>query len=240
MNYFRCGGGRSIHTATKLDFAKSPIATFSSNVSGLYLPEVLAYITATQSGTGTPSPSNPRPITGHTQAVVTNNSNTYTTNLGGTYYLCTLNVGKGLLTVLGIYFVFNSAEYYGTYGYEDAPLFYVDITDEGIARMENTNYDIFLISNMLTKITTAATQRMRNYEIRTEANNNPTKLYFRMDDYTSKAAIDAFLADNPLQVVAELATPQTIQLTPQEIEQYLQNTMWVSTGDVSGKYYRVD
>lgn len=64
MNYFRCGGGRSTHTATKIDVAKTPLATFESNVSGLYLPEILAYISATQSGTGDPSPSNPRAISG--------------------------------------------------------------------------------------------------------------------------------------------------------------------------------
>lgn len=71
MNYFRCGGGRSTHTATKIDVAKTPLATFSSNVSGLYIPEVLAYIQATQSGTGDPSPSNPRTINGVDSLYVT-------------------------------------------------------------------------------------------------------------------------------------------------------------------------
>ena len=64
MNYFRCGGGRSTHTATKIDVAKTSLATFESNVSGLYIPEILAYIQATQSGSGDPSPSNPRAING--------------------------------------------------------------------------------------------------------------------------------------------------------------------------------
>ena len=71
MNYFRCGGGRSTHTATKIDIAKTPLATFESNVSGLYIPEILAYITATQSGTGDPSPSNPRTINGVAQVDTT-------------------------------------------------------------------------------------------------------------------------------------------------------------------------
>lgn len=71
MNYFRCGGGRSTHTATKIDVAKTPLATFQSNVSGLYLPEILAYIQATQAGSGDPSPSNPRPISGWSETNVT-------------------------------------------------------------------------------------------------------------------------------------------------------------------------
>lgn len=50
----------------KVNMAGSPqpIVTFTSNVSGLYLPEILAYIQASQSGTGDPSPSNPRTING--------------------------------------------------------------------------------------------------------------------------------------------------------------------------------
>ena len=64
MNYFRCGGGRSTHTATKIAVAKTPLATFSGNVSGLNLAETIAYIVATQSRSGTPSPANPRTING--------------------------------------------------------------------------------------------------------------------------------------------------------------------------------
>lgn len=64
MNYFRCGGGRSTHTATKIDVAKTPLASFESNVSGLYIPEILAYFSATQEGSGDPSPINPRAISG--------------------------------------------------------------------------------------------------------------------------------------------------------------------------------
>ena len=73
MNYFRCGGGRSTHTATKIAVAKTPLATFSGNVSGLNLAETIAYIVATQSGSGTPSPSNPRAINGVDRVVVHNN-----------------------------------------------------------------------------------------------------------------------------------------------------------------------
>ena len=71
MNYFRCGGGRSTHTATKIDVAKTPIATFKSNVSGLYIPEILAYIQATQAGSGDPSSINPRAINGVSEVKTT-------------------------------------------------------------------------------------------------------------------------------------------------------------------------
>lgn len=58
MNYFRCGIALpKTHTATKIDVAKTPLATFESNVSGLYIPEILAYIQATQEGSGDPYPA---------------------------------------------------------------------------------------------------------------------------------------------------------------------------------------
>lgn len=71
MNYFRCGGGRSSHLASQITLAKTPLATFQSNVSGLYIPEIIVYIQATQSGSGTPSPTNPRSIVGADSVSVT-------------------------------------------------------------------------------------------------------------------------------------------------------------------------
>lgn len=64
MAYFRAGTARATHEAQQITVAKTPLASFESNVSGLYIPEILAYIQASQSGTGDPSPSNPRPING--------------------------------------------------------------------------------------------------------------------------------------------------------------------------------
>lgn len=234
MNYFRCGGGRSIHTATKLDFAKSPIATFSSNVSGLNLAEVLAYITASQSGTGTPSPSNPRPITGHTQAVVTNKETTYTTPFGQTIYGGVLNVTKGLLTItmgtvdLGSlnWNYYSSGNRFSSTGISS--LIKAPATDSTVANILSDRFDV--------KSLTA---------LRSSANDNLIAIGdtggISVRYTTSGTDATAFKsAVSGVMLVYELATPQTIQLTPQEIEQYLQNTLWASTGDVSGKYYRVD
>lgn len=64
MAYFRAGTARATHEAQQINVAKTPLASFESNVSGLYLPEILAYFSATQAGTGDPSPSNPRAISG--------------------------------------------------------------------------------------------------------------------------------------------------------------------------------
>ena len=54
---------------------------------------------------------------------------------------------------------------------------------------------------------------------------------------TTASAINAFLAEHPIDVVYELATPQTYQLTPTEVTTLLgDNTIWADTGDVSVTY----
>lgn len=51
------------------------------------------------------------------------------------------------------------------------------------------------------------------------------------------SAINEYLASNPIQVVYELATSQTIQLTPQEVELLLgENNVWADTGDIKVIY----
>ena len=54
---------------------------------------------------------------------------------------------------------------------------------------------------------------------------------------TTASAINAFLAEHPIDVVYELAIPQTYQLTPTEVTALLgDNTMWADTGDVTVTY----
>lgn len=52
-----------------------------------------------QSGSGTPSPSNVRPITGHESIAVSIGDNTFTASLGGTYYGGTVDLVSGTMTV---------------------------------------------------------------------------------------------------------------------------------------------
>ena len=54
---------------------------------------------------------------------------------------------------------------------------------------------------------------------------------------SSLAETKAWLADNPITVVYPLATPQTIQLTPQEVRTFLgQNNIWNDTGNTEVTY----
>lgn len=70
MALYRTGLYVKNHTVEKVQVAKSPIASYNGNVTGLYIPELIAYITAVQSGSGDPAPDNIRPISGWSEANV--------------------------------------------------------------------------------------------------------------------------------------------------------------------------
>lgn len=64
MALFRTGLYVKNHSVEKVQVAKTPIASYNGNVTGLYIPELIAYIEAKQSGSGTPAPDNIRPFIG--------------------------------------------------------------------------------------------------------------------------------------------------------------------------------
>ena len=68
-----------------VDTASGSVATFETDMTE-NLISCVAEIVATQSGSGDPSPSNPRPITGYSTETITANGNTYSSLLGVTVY----------------------------------------------------------------------------------------------------------------------------------------------------------
>lgn len=134
MNYFRCGGGRYTHTATKIDVAKTPLASFESNVSGLYIPEILAYIQATQSGTGDPSPSNPRAINGVSSVDTTRTGKNLANsdNVGDVIYNDQHQIRQGLVLTLAGTFTISIQNAYTTGKYIFVKKRNADGTLEGV------------------------------------------------------------------------------------------------------------
>ena len=86
------------------DTASGAVATFETEAV-LPLVSLKANITATQSGSGTPSPSNPRPISGFSSVTLTqkdsedNTVDTFTIALGDTYYGGVLDCKNGTATI---------------------------------------------------------------------------------------------------------------------------------------------
>ena len=73
--------------------------------------------------------------------------------------------------------------------------------------------------------------------------NNAYGIFIRTSDtsLTTVEAINSYLSANPITVVYELATPTTIQLTPQEVTTLLgENNISADTGSVKECEYRAD
>ena len=137
---------------------------------------------------------------------------------------------SGELTVANKHFTYNSIEYYGTYGSDNAPLYYCDIPnydDEPVKNMSKSTYVGTLMSNFAKKISSAYTTEMEHGEVRTQdsqPNQNPTRFYFRFD------GINPVSATSPIEVVAELVTPLTYQLTPQQVQMLLNDNYLTTEG----------
>lgn len=255
MNYFRCGGGRSTHTATKIDVAKTPLATFESNVSGLYLPEILAYIQATQSGTGDPSPSNPRAISGVSEVDTTvcgiainypatatyepYTGTTATTALGGTYYGGYLNVTTGLLTVTDVRKDLGDIDW-NAFDTTNKFIYTWNTLTPAAKPTANNN----IAANMLCEIYPTLSRSEIKYSapFKTGIAIDQTGNIIISDQNNTWSNINEAKAElTGHYVVYELATPQTVQLTPAQIEQLLgQNNVFCSSGDVAVKYWKID
>lgn len=165
------------------------------------------------------------------------NGNTYTTTLGRTVYGGTLDVVSGELVVDRAMVVLDGTEAWGKDGdLRGYHRFYVENNDI----KKQTNYIGHIVTNACEVVNTYAyfagfsgEMAVTAYSIMTNLFNY---LYLISQSLSSVADVKAYLASNPLQVVYELATPQTYQLDPQTISLlHGNNNVW-SDGEVEMVY----
>ena len=157
----------------------------------------------------------------------------------GTVYSGTVDVLTGVLTVTHKGFSYTSVSLYGDY--QGHPIYYCDIPDystEAIKQANDADRRDRLMCDRFNPTTAPDPQTMGDCEIRTNGGAKINRFYFRFDDMSSLADFNAGLTTNPLVIVAELVTPITIQLTPQEVESLLgDNVMWSdANGDLTVTY----
>lgn len=165
------------------------------------------------------------------------NGQTYTTALGRTVYGGTLDVTSGVLTVDRAMVTLNGTEAWylsngGMRAYCSSSIFANAKPNSG-----NTSL-IGLLSNQFVEKTPSQTWDggVANIGISLDANKEFCVCLTGQKNMT----VDGFktwLANNPTQVVYELATPITVQLTPTEIKTLLgTNNIWADSGDITVKY----
>ena len=155
---------------------------------------------------------------------------TYTIQLGDIYYGCTLDVVSGVLTVtLGKIIVdenTNVKAYGGWRFYFDVPNF--------VSPANN------VVANIICdKLSTRAKISMPQGNSISAYDKSGARMIISVSDtITTVEDMNAWLSNNPITIVYELATPITIQLTPTAVKSLLgTNNIWADTGDVqSGEY----
>lgn len=215
------------------------IVTFNSQYAGLPLKSHSVKVVATQSGSGTPSPSNPRPITGYSAINIshsdadTSNPTVYTINLGSTVYGGEYDARTGLFTVTwvgvdmgslswslpGSYFITNSVrtDILSPVDGNTLPEVMCDIYNP-ITWNQSANYAVQI-----------GPQSYSQYV---------GQVWIKNNDYTSAADFKTAMSGHYL--VYKLATPTTIQLPPCPIDTLLgENNIWADTGDTTLQYIKL-
>lgn len=232
------GGGGSAELDI-LGEASGAVASFADGASA-GLAKCIVEIVPKQAGSGTPSLDNVRAISGSTSVTVTisdgETSTTKTTPLGQTVYGGQLNVLTGELTIDRGFITITSESQLTTFTYNAENGSFSQIASDG----KISNAEVMCISNMMDGIA---------------FNNHAASAYVDMDrcysDETGKIRIrnrnsvtintkaDLFARFERAEICYFLATPQTVQLAPQEVNSLLgQNNISADTGDIDIVYVK--
>lgn len=224
------------------DTASGAIASFPDGSDLLPALSLVANIVPQQSGSGTPSPENVRPISGWTEVEVfvsptedEEDATTHTTDLGRTVYGGTVDVVSGVLTVdralvdLGTLTYSRISSSAGVYMFTGYPTgIKTAVADEKLLACEIYNAIPTINASIATDTTlpngsVCQSSGGASVRIRDDSYTDPTEF---------KQAVNGYMLAIPL------ATPTTYQLTPQTINTLSGvNNVWADSGDCSITYY---
>lgn len=233
-NYYRTTlVSDSIKALKTVSSASGSIATFDTDLTE-NLIKCIADINAVQSGSGTPSPSNPRTISGFSNCVITANSTPVTVALGQTVYGGYLDVLSGVLTITHKGFDFGSVTW-EKYTGRTYPIFRTEVSDIKIG----TTGDFIAYSSCYEDRGTSGSSSFgdnvsNNLKICSQTNANRIMI---MDNDVTGSADDFKTLRTGQTIVYELATPTTIQLLSNQISTISgQNNIQADTGDIEVKF----
>lgn len=219
------------------------ICSFNSAVAGLPLKSHTVALTATQSGSGTPSPDNVRTINGYSAINIsqsgadTSTPTVYVINLGGTYYGGEYDARTGVLTVTHGYIEFDGTENWINVGGSYPQAFQIDtgITNAFQGAIPTQK------ANNITNLYPWSSSEVEQYGIRWQVGVQSGRLFVYDNNYSSDlAGFKQHLSDTHLQVVYWLNTPITIQLPPCPIDTLEGvNNIFADAGDTTLQYIKI-
>jgi hypothetical protein len=219
------------------------IVTFNSQYAGLPLKAHKIALTATQSGSGTPSPSNPRPISGYSainishSGVDTSTPTVYVINLGGTYYGGGYDARTGVLTVTHLIKTINDLTGFDSMSSPSNHVFRAKANDLVGLEYVSGNVPTNAICSHFDAKAWGPISAMDNGKFAI-APLDDGKIVFIAHDYST---VSDFLTDlGTAQIAYPLATPTTIQLPPCPIDT-LQgiNNIWADTGETTASIIKI-
>lgn len=191
-------------------------ASFSDGAEAS-LVKCIVEIEATQSGSGTPSPSNVRPISGHSSITVTvastsgGSGDDTTVSLGRTVYGGTLDVTTGVLTVTKAYKNLTTARNIsGTY---QGSIIY----NVGSPETSDADFSKPFICNSLEYVGNNPYSADWKYGTCINAGGTSFNLWIKDGAFVDVADATTYLGTHPTEICYYLATPQTFTLTPTQV-----------------------
>jgi hypothetical protein len=202
------------------------VCSFDSQYAGIPLKAHTVDINAVQSGSGTPSPDNVRPISGWSAITITANSVPTVISIGSTIYGGNYDAVSGVLTTEWIMLNMGSIDWVenGTYPnvFNTYPL-------------AQTIYNTSSIVADIYEVYTSGT--VMNYDYGIAVSAGLDRIYVKNKDYSTAASFKT--AMNGKYLAYKLATPQTIQLPPVRVETQGVNNVFADTGDTTLQYIKI-
>lgn len=228
-------------------------AHITDSLGGSNVTALSANIEHVQAGSGDPSPSNVRPITGWTGAniyvsdeepVIGEAQNTpVNVSFGQTVYGGTLDATGGTMTVTQHVDTFDGSSdetWSGPTTLGSRKYFRTTTSNN----YQNVSHGIAgMTANWLPAISDAQDNTYTLSSVRLRSSSTASNYVFLiigtdLSNITSIAELRAYLAENPLQVSYPVATPTTLTVTPTTIQTSVgENYIWSDTGDVTVGYY---
>lgn len=214
-----------IYPSVSIDTVTGSICTFTDNIGGLPLKSCTSLISGYQEGSGTPSPSNVRPLHAFSSATLTDNGNTYTFTFGQDIYQGYIDWKRGVVIALCGYFTDNGSRNWIKEG--DNNYYTQDVID-------NVKSTSLVECNMQISVAGGFTGGANAWMSFSGRFNITIPEITQLTDFIN------LIQTTPIQVAYELATPIEIPLGGINLlTQEGQNNIFADCGDTTVEYINI-
>ena len=206
------------------------IASFNTNVAKPLVKCEVAF--SASQASGTPTPYNPIPIVGVSSLDVDVNGSTISKALGNTYYEGVLDLASGLLTLTKIKKIID--ENTGVVMANVGEIFFVSNFFDIPNDTSGSYSDKLVFNPVYASSTQTAKDRLNQWEYccnRATGEPYDKRIFIKDSTHTSTQDFNTWLESNPIEIVMDLETPITVQLTPEQITTIIGDNTISSTGD---------